>query len=189
MKIKKLYFTLVWGILFVMPSYANELMKKGIYKDSKTGLMWMRCSIGQKWNGKTCTGEATTLKWKAAMEYPKKFNRKVTFGGYKDWRLPTIAELSSIRFCSDGWGKDGHKVEIPNGHKATLELPAECTGSYQIPTINQTVFPRTAEYFYWSSTPSQYDQSKIWAVYFSSGSAATRTHSYEQHLRLVRDGK
>lgn len=185
-RIKNLCLICIGIVLFAMPSYANDLMEQGIYKDSKTGLMWMRCSVGQKWDGHTCKGEAVRLKWKQAMAYPKKFNQKVAFGGYKDWRLPTIAELSSLRYCSKGWSK---KITIPNGRKATLRVPAECRGNFQTPTINTQVFPDTLEYFYWTSTVYQPKKEKIWSVYFSAGSNEARNQYYEQYIHLVRDGK
>lgn len=35
----------------------------------KTGLMWMRCSLGQNWDstGKTCTGNPATYPWGEAL--------------------------------------------------------------------------------------------------------------------------
>ena len=57
-------------------------------KDTETGLIWQRCSIGQTWDGNTCSGEATALGWKEAMQKAQALGN-----GY---RLPTVNELFSI---------------------------------------------------------------------------------------------
>ena len=41
----------------------QELMSKGIWRDVKTNLTWMRCSVGQRWNGETCKGTPDKYKW------------------------------------------------------------------------------------------------------------------------------
>jgi hypothetical protein len=57
-----------------------------------TGLVWMRCAMGQTWDKATasCTGTAATYTWDAAMAL------KSDFAGKTDWRLPNIAELLTI---------------------------------------------------------------------------------------------
>ena len=57
--------------------------------DSKTGLVWQRCSAGQSWSAgtTTCTGTAATYTHEAALSFAK------TQTG---WRLPNVKELSSI---------------------------------------------------------------------------------------------
>jgi hypothetical protein len=57
-----------------------------------TGLTWMRCSLGQTWDGKTCIGEAAGFTWGAALQAA---NRQ-SFAGRTDWRLPNKNELASI---------------------------------------------------------------------------------------------
>jgi hypothetical protein len=64
----------------------------GTVTDQTTGFQWMRCSIGQSWDGKTCLGIAKEYNWGQANKVAKKFS----FAGYVDWRLPTIDELKSI---------------------------------------------------------------------------------------------
>jgi hypothetical protein len=55
--------------------------------DTKTRLVWQRCSAGQSWDGSTCTGSAATYTHEQALAYAK------TQTG---WRLPTVKELSSL---------------------------------------------------------------------------------------------
>lgn len=64
----------------------------GTVTHNTTGLMWMRCSLGQKWDGKTCSGTPTDYTWKDALQAAKSFE----FAGYQDWRLPSKNELASI---------------------------------------------------------------------------------------------
>lgn len=57
-------------------------------KDKVTGLIWQRCSIGQTWDGNTCTGNATSHTWQQALTVAKNLG--------KGYRLPNIKELASI---------------------------------------------------------------------------------------------
>lgn len=56
--------------------------------DKATGLIWQRCSLGQSWNGTTCTGTASTHTWTDALAKAKALGN-----GY---RLPNIKELLSL---------------------------------------------------------------------------------------------
>jgi hypothetical protein len=85
--------------------YSNsdeELMKKGMWRDPKTNLVWMRCSLGQTWSKDSCTGEAESFTWQEALNAATALNRDGGFGGYKDWIVPHIEYLMSIRYCSKG---------------------------------------------------------------------------------------
>jgi hypothetical protein len=57
-----------------------------------TGLVWMRCSMGQTWDKATsnCTGTATIYTYAQALAL------KSSFASNNDWRLPNIAELHTI---------------------------------------------------------------------------------------------
>lgn len=71
------------------PNSRFEIINKGSeVKDKVTGLIWQRCSVGQMWDGTTCTGTATTYIWKQALTVAKNQGN-----GY---RLPNIKELQSI---------------------------------------------------------------------------------------------
>ncbi|MEQ3653902.1 MAG: DUF1566 domain-containing protein [Glaciecola sp.] len=63
-----------------------------------TNLMWMRCALGQTWDGETCLGEANPYTWKEALDSSVSYE----FNGSSNWRLPNIKELSSIteRSCT-----------------------------------------------------------------------------------------
>lgn len=57
-----------------------------------TNLTWMRCSLGQKWDGKTCAGTAETFSWASALQAAERH----AFAGQSDWRLPNKNELETI---------------------------------------------------------------------------------------------
>lgn len=62
----------------------------GTVTDTHTELMWMRCALGQTWNGATCLGSAKYHNLTLESElYP-------SFAGHKDWRLPELDELQSL---------------------------------------------------------------------------------------------
>lgn len=74
------------------PTQDFTIHDDGTVTHNKTGLMWMRCALGQNWNGATCTGAAQAYTWQAALQAAV----GSSFAGYRDWRLPNFKELASI---------------------------------------------------------------------------------------------
>jgi hypothetical protein len=71
------------------PDSRYELQNSGAEVwDKQTDLIWQRCSLGQSWDGSTCTGAATRHTWQQALEAAK-----AAGGG---WALPNKRELSSL---------------------------------------------------------------------------------------------
>jgi len=64
----------------------------GTVTQKKTGLMWVRCSVGQQWDGSVCKGEAAIFTWAEALNLAN----LEKFAGYDDWRLPNKNQLESI---------------------------------------------------------------------------------------------
>lgn len=74
------------------PDQNFTLHNDGTVTHNSTGLMWMRCSLGQTWDGSTCTGAASTFLWQNALVAAQSHS----FGGFSDWRLPNKNELESL---------------------------------------------------------------------------------------------
>jgi len=77
----------VFALVFMPPAFAagetnDTLMPKGMWKDPATGLIWDRCSLGQTWDGATCTGNAEKYHFFKARDAAKKF---------KAWRVHRLA--------------------------------------------------------------------------------------------------
>ena len=67
----------------------------GTLMDIRTGLQWMRCALGQRWNGRTCAGDAGSWTWNNLNDQVRGINKQ-GYGGHTDWRVPTIDELKTL---------------------------------------------------------------------------------------------
>jgi hypothetical protein len=65
------------------------ITKEGEVTDTKTGLIWKRCSVGQEWQkGKGCVGEIKLLRRTEAEEYARSLGN--------GWRIPNVDELLTL---------------------------------------------------------------------------------------------
>ncbi|MGI9211472.1 MAG: DUF1566 domain-containing protein, partial [Methylococcaceae bacterium] len=62
----------------------------GTVLHKKTGLVWMRCALGQTWTGQTCLD--TTRYY----NYDRASTLTVVYAGKSDWRLPNAQEIQSL---------------------------------------------------------------------------------------------
>ncbi|HFG1793859.1 Lcl C-terminal domain-containing protein [Vibrio cholerae] len=178
-----LFFLVVCGFLFSLkPTYASDIDGRyrdngnGTITDNKTNLTWMRCSLGQSWDGKTCSGEAKKYIWNDATKLTHQF------AGSTAWRLPTVEELDSLVYCSKGRRPSAR----PNS-EYVKDTNGVCLGdNYQEPTINITAFPNTPDFWYWSSSPDAYYSRYAWGVGFRTGLVGVSYLSDDHHVRLVR---
>ncbi len=87
---------------------------------------------------------------------------KAHFGGYSDWRMPTLKELDSI---------------------VDLSIP------YPGPCINTAYFPNTRASWYWSSTTDAYFTDSAWVVNFDYGYDGSSNLNVRLYVRAVRGGQ
>ncbi len=121
------------------PSARFETLRDGTVVDKRTGLMWMRCILGQNWNGEICQQPKpwfTHRTWAQAMQDAERSR----YAGYDDWRLPTLDELKSI-------------------------VEQRC----QDPTINTEIFPATVADSHWTMDSYQSNQDYAWRINFQNG--------------------
>jgi len=132
----------------------------GAVTHTLTGLMWMRCSQGQVWNGTTCTGVASTFTWIGALNQASGFNTGGGFAGFTDWRVPNVKELQSI-------------------------AEMQCTS----PAMNTTIFPSLpTTFFYWTSSPNRWSTNLAFEFDIGIGAPARQSVGSLNHLLLVRAG-
>lgn len=58
----------------------------------RTGLVWQRCTVGQSWDGTTCTGDPEPFTWQEALTYAQDFDAELAEG----WRVPNVKELATL---------------------------------------------------------------------------------------------
>jgi hypothetical protein len=140
----------------------------GTITDTKTVLMWKRCSEGL--SGVNCEeGEAKGYEYDDAVLRFK----DIEYAGYADWRMPTIDELKTLVYCSNGV-KD--------------KDDGECNDGSEKPMINQQAFPNTEATWYWSGSPDAYGSGFAWYVYFFNGNSYIGARYNYYAVRLVRGG-
>lgn len=92
------------------PTSDFSLHTNGTVTHRRTGLMWMRCAVGQNWSGTGCVGDAATYTWQQALNTAE----GTTFAEYSDWRLPNRTELTSIVELSCDLGPTVNLTVFPN---------------------------------------------------------------------------
>lgn len=131
-------------------------------EDSKTGLLWKRCTEGA--SGAQCADPMPFDSQESVLSRVDLVNNSpLTLGlGYTDggWRVPTVKELAS--------------------------LVDRCTGGS--PAIDSTIFPGNPSASYLSATYDAANTQQFWYVNFSDGSVAVALPT-NKYLRLVRAGQ
>lgn len=112
----------------------------GTVRDNITNLVWQK------------QDDATTRTWENAIRYCE----DLSLGGYTDWRLPNIKELSSL--------VDDSRIN---------------------PSIDP-LFTGTVSSYYWSSTTYAGGTTDAWGVYFSNGTTGSSNKTTTNFVRCVR---
>ncbi len=132
----------------------------GTVLDTETDLQWMRCALGQRWDGSTCVDEADGLTWDRMFVEVDVLNKQGGFAGHRDWRVPTVDELKTL---------------IIEGRH---------------PAIDELAFPKIPkDWQFWSSSPSPHYSGDAWYVYFYYGDVSNDHKFLTKYVRLVRAGQ
>ena len=151
------------------------LLPDGVARDKVTGLEWMRCSLGQTWDGITCQGRAGRYTFEGAQQ-------ATPFG----WRVPTIHELNSLVYCSNELNRIREAKFDDGGVPLMNTCQGESGKDYLQTTIRTNVFPNSAGNLYWSSSSHVVNRSYAWVVYFVTGGVNDDAQSNFNYVRLVR---
>jgi len=155
--------------LYVTPAERYErtepVASEPVVFDKITQLMWQGCAAGL--TGAGCVdGDAESYNWYEATGTPDDtynpggavdYCGDLDWGGYTDWRLPTVRELS--------W--------IVNA------------GQYY-PSIDGTAFPGTPSSWFWSSSSYATDSYYAWLVDFDYGYVHNSDKNHAYRARCVR---
>lgn len=153
--------------------------ENGTVTDVVTGLMWMRCAVGQSWTVGNCKGKAREITWENAKAYT------LQFAGYGDWRLPSISELGTIVYCSNGqpeYYSNGKHASDADGDWGCYGKPVK---DHLRPTLAPGVFPNSPASLFWSSSRDMPLPGPN-GIFFGYGSVTNTNGSGFTHIRMVR---
>ena len=147
------------------PGFSNSFYPKDhIVVDLARNIEWLRCSIGQQWNGETCVGETILMNHTTIKEAIKIADDQLG----PSWRLPTLDELYSL-VCKKC--KTGEKFNTTNNV-----------------AISTKIFPNTDPRAYWTGERNSITKRSYWTVNFFTGHKFGRFFpEQEMAVRLVRN--
>lgn len=178
------------------PAKANPLtapkrytyLPGGILRDKATGLEWMRCALGQSWDGKTCLGQAKQFQFAAALQAAKDINTSRSVAGKIDWQVPSHRQLHTLMHCT--LGTRPVEIDLKDGGAPISQV---CVVDGKVgPTLVTGAFPNLpggSGSWFWSSSPQVGVADHAWFAHFFNGyiSAGYRDNPY--FVRLVRAAK
>jgi len=140
----------------VTPSSRFTDNGNGTVTDTQTKVVWQRCVVGMKWDGKSCTGQSLDYKYRESHSVVDEFNQKKV-AKHSNWRLPTEKELASL-------------------------VESTCFN----PAINLDVFPYTPQSGFWTSTEDQgLNSTRIKVLHFYNGNTYAANQNQSWRIRLV----
>lgn len=180
----------LWQTLaFAQEETDEELLAKGMWRDTETGLVWMRCVLGQKWTGTDCQGEYKLFNWWNAIRAAKEAN----FAEHYDWRLPSAPELNTLLAGKVIKGKEAWDTAKGKNYAFEEESTAEQADILENMAYSGVSGYKTdwsvVEEVFWSSSPLANDSNAAWFLNFHRGDAS-RSYKYGEYVvRLVRSSQ
>ena len=142
---------------------AQFIARDHLVIDLLHGVEWLRCSVGQTWDGSSCTGKVLSLDHAEIEQAIEQANQQL--GG--SWRLPSREELLGLicEACPQS------KIdEVPEAR------------------IDKVIFPATDPAPYWTGEKNRLSSRHFWAVNFYTGFSFGRFFPNQKlAVRLVRD--
>ena len=140
---------------FSTPTEEFFINGDGTVTHLESGLTWMRCAIGQQWNGQVCAGNANLFTWREAFALEDRYKRDA-IAGHKNWRVPKLSELAAI-------------------------VERQCLK----PRINQVLFPNTPDGNFWTANHKKADEPLAFALDFSTQGLQVLSQQTPAYVRLV----
>ena len=97
----------------LMAGDSRFVAKEHVVVDLERQIEWLRCSVGQRWNGSECSGNIVNLSLNMVPKALEIANEQLGGG----WRLPSKAELKSI-VCKECPSPKIDKEIFPNTDNA-----------------------------------------------------------------------
>lgn len=133
----------------------NDAAQWSMVLDNHTGLIW-EVKTGEP----GINNKDNRYNWQnAKTDFISQLNEQ-KYGGFSDWRLPDIKELTNI-------------VNY---------------GTFN-PSISLDYFPNTQSGIYWSNDMSIFNENNVWNVYFNYGRVYRSSKYNSQYVRAVRGGR
>jgi len=151
-----------------------ELPDSALHEDDGGDWIMTRDNVtGLIWEIKTKANKDHMYTWaNAQSQFIAGLNTNV-FGGFDDWRLPDVRELSSLV-----------NSDVPGG-----PILASINVLLHGAAIDKAWFPNTVSSDYLSATTSAYTKFSAWTVNYDNGYVAPRSKSsYSYYVRAVRAG-
>jgi len=166
---------------------ATSTRSSAVVADAGSGLLWLRCAMGQRWQEGRCVGTAQRLNLMDAQSHVEQLNVE-RHEGIDQWRLPTLVELAALRRCDHGFVEDTFTLPLMVG-EAPVTVPRWCAEENTIPAIDTSRFPDTPSAKFWSGSGSEAQQI-FYAVDFASASIGLNEAADSQHaVRPVADAQ
>lgn len=188
------------AVLLAVPGVASAALVDrggGLIYDDVLNITWLQDANYAKTSGYDING---LMNWTAATIWAS----DLVYGGYSDWRLPTIVDTGDLGCNFAYTGTDcGYNVQTTSGSTVYSEMASLfydtlgnlssqfADGSGLQPgwgLTNTGPFANVQAFFYWSGLEYVYDSGSGWMFNFHPGYQAVRTKSYEHFAWAVRDG-
>lgn len=147
-----------------MAQGTTHMARDHLVIDLRFSIEWLRCTVGQVWNGTTCVGDVVRLDHDQIAIAISQAEEQLGEG----WRLPTLDELEGL-LC-----KECEKLSY----------------SEPRPMIDGDIFPETVSEPYWTGQQNRLSRQHYFSVNFFNGWTYGRfLPTQPLAVRLVRDRK
>ena len=147
-----------------MAQGTTHMARDHLVIDLRFSIEWLRCTVGQVWNGTTCVGDVVRLDHDQIAIAISQAEEQLGEG----WRLPTLDELEGL-LC-----KECEKLSY----------------SEPRPMIDGDIFPKTVSEPYWTGQQNRLSRQHYFSVNFFNGWTYGRfLPTQPLAVRLVRDRK